>query len=154
MCSPLCVRNLVAPPTTTSSPTTHLKHVIPGPNYFHSHGIGRSHATNNSNPMHHHSSLLSPHSATAANHCFSNSDAANAARLAYFNSPAAAAFISASMQTMHAGLHPNASVANSCITSPPVSAPISVFHSFNSDSTVSPRPENGPTCGPPGNYNA
>ena len=150
MCSPLCVSNLVAPPTTTSSPTTHLQHVVQSPNYFHSHGVSRNIPTANPHNMHTHPSLLSQHSSSASSHCFPTSEAANAARLAYFNSPAAAAFISASMQSMH-GLHPNSSVANSCISSPPVNASISMFHSFNSDSTMSPRHENGPSCGPGGN---
>ena len=151
MCSPLCVSNLVAPPTTTSSPTTHLQHVVQSPNYFHSHGVSRNHPTTNPHSIHSHPGLLSPHSTSAPNHCFPSPEAANAARLAYFNSPAAAAFITASMQNMHSGFHPNSSAANPCISSPSVNASISMFHSFNSDSTVSPRPENGPSCGPAGN---
>ncbi|XP_054169327.1 ALX homeobox protein 1-like [Oppia nitens] len=145
MCSPLCVSNLVAPPTTTSSPTSHLPHAIQSTNYFQAHGLTRTGPVAH-HP--HHTSLLSPHSGPSGAHCFSSTEssvAANAARLAYlqnFNSPAAAAFISASMQTMHSGLHPTQVVTNQCITSPSVSASIpsmSMFHTFNNDSSISPR---------------
>ncbi len=145
--SSLCISNLVTA-NSNSLPSSQLQHAVQSANYFHSHGVSRTPPTTHPHAHHHHPSLLSPHSAAATAHCFSASEssaAANAARLAYFNSPAAAAFMSASM---HAGLHPSSSVpGNACITGPSVTGPISMFHSFNTDSTISPRPETGNACG-------
>lgn len=125
--SSLCISNLVNA-SSVNSVNVHLpqaQNSAVGPSYFH------HHASRGPPTSHHPSSLLSQHQAAA--HCFTAADsaAANAARLAYFNS---AAFMSLHHQN---AVHPANTGPMSmwpCPTGP--SGPFC-------DSSPSPRPDTG-----------
>ena len=142
--SSLCISNLVP-----SSGSNSIQSIQPSNSnsYFHSASSARTPPIAHHN-LAHPATLLSPHQAAAAAqaaHCFSSADSnAAAARLAYFNSPAAAAFMSASMHGLHQPLGVNVGMGvpgSGCITGPTVSNPMSMFHSFATESSMSPRPE-------------
>ena len=79
--------------------------------------------------------LNHPAISTSASSCFSVNDtshAANVARISYFNSPAAAAFMSAA--TMHVGLQQANSISkNNNFVGSNVNSAISMFNPFNSE---------------------